>query len=322
MSLSRVLLWKARECFQMITTRERWPELKQADWADTQQTLHLWTQIAGKIRLQLEPQVNHWWNVTLYVTPRGLTTSMMPYRDGRFLEIVFDFLAHELRIEGCDGERTGFALEPMTVAEFYRRIFDALHELQFDVRIHGKPNEVTDAIPFAQDTVHKSYDRNAVERFWRILLQADRLFKQFRCGFTGKASPVHFFWGSFDLATTRFSGRPAPPHPGGFPNMPDAATREAYSHEEYSAGFWPGGSGMEAAFYAYTYPEPENYAQARVAPADAAWSTALKEFLLPYEAVRASADPDAAVRAFLESTYGAAADLAGWDRSALERKTL
>ena len=306
----------------MTSTRERWPELKQAAWADTQQTLHLWTQIAGKIRLRLEPQTNHWWNVTLYVTPRGLTTSIMPYGDGRFVEIAFDFLAHELRIEGCDGERAAFPLEPMTVAEFYRRMFAALHELGFDVRIHGKPNEVQEAIPFAQDTVHKSYDRAAVERFWRILLQADRLFKEFRCGFTGKASPVHFFWGSFDLATTRFSGRPAPPHPGGFPNMPDEATREAYSHEEYSAGFWPGGYGMEAAFYAYAYPQPAGYAQASVTPADAAWSPDLKEFLLPYEAVRSSGDPDGAVRTFLESTYAAAADLGGWDRSALERKKL
>jgi len=230
---------------------ERWPQLRQADWKDTQATLHLWTQIVGKIRLRSEPMLNHWWNVTLYVTPDGLTTSNMPYRGGRAFKIDFDFIRRELRIDGCDGERASFALEPMSVADFHQRLTAALASLDIHVKINVMPNEIADAIRFDRDTVHGAYDAEQAERFWRILLQADRLCKQFRSGFLGKASPVHFFWGSFDLAVTRFSGRPAPPHPGGFPNMPDAATREAYSHEEHSVGFWPGGSGMAATFYAY-----------------------------------------------------------------------
>jgi hypothetical protein len=292
---------------------ERWPELKQSEWADTQTTLHLWTQIVGKIRLKLEPLVNHWWNVTLYVTPHGLSTTMMPYPGGRSFEITFDFFYHHLHITGCDGEKSGFALEPMSVADFYNRLMDTLASLDFHVRINAKPNEVVDAIPFAQDTTHKSYDRVAVEKFWRALMQIDRLCKVFRSRFLGKASPSHFFWGSFDLATTRFSGRPAPRHPGGFPNMPDAATREAYSHEEHSVGFWPGGNGMEAALYAYAYPEPPGYEVAKVEPAAAAWNSQMREFFLPYEAARTAGDPDAAVLAFFESTYIAAATLANWD---------
>jgi hypothetical protein len=304
---------------QAPSTTGRWPELRYEEWKDTLQTLHLWTQIVGKIRLRLEPFVNHWWNVVLYVTPRGLSTSAMPYEGGRSLSIDFDFLAHELRIEGCDRERGGFALEPMSVAEFYRRLMSELDRLRFTVRINAKPNEVADAIPFEQDTVHASYDPNYVERFWRVLLQSDRLCKVFRSGFTGKASPVHFFWGSFDLAVTRFSGRPAPQHPGGFPNMPDAATREAYSREEHSVGFWAGGAGAEALFYAYAYPEPDGFPQARVRPGSAAWNAQLREFVLPYEAVRTAADPDAATLDFFNSTYVAAAELAKWDRAALER---
>lgn len=298
---------------------ERWPKLDYESWKDTLQTLHLWTQIAGKIRLKQERPVNHWWNVTLYVTARGLTTSVMPYSEGRFFVIDFDFVDHALKIDGCNGERRAFALEPMSVAAFYERLMRELHALGFDVRINKKPNEIADAIPFDRDTVHASYDRVYAERFWRVLLEAGRLFKDFRGRFTGKSSPVHFFWGSFDLAVSRFSGRRAPAHPGGIPNMPDSATREAYSHEEYSAGFWPGGNGFDASFYAYAYPEPGGYAQSPVTPQDAAWNAQLKEFLLPYEAVRTSTDPDGALLGFLQSTYSAAADLAHWDRTSLER---
>jgi Family of unknown function (DUF5996) len=298
---------------------DRWPVLRYETWKDTQATLHLWTQIVGKIRLRQEPLVNHWWNVALYVTPRGLTTSAMPYAGGRFFGITFDFVNHALAIKGCDGEKGGFALAPMSVAEFYRRVMDELDALDFRVKIYAKPNEVPDPIPFAQDTVHASYDKAAVERFFQALLQADRLCKIFRSRFIGKASPVHFFWGSFDLAETRFSGRVAPPHPGGFPNMPDWVTREAYSHEEHSVGFWPGGSGMEPLFYAYAYPQPAGFEQARIAPAQASWLDGLREFALPYEAVRTSTDPDGAVLDFFQTTYDAAAGLAHWDRSTLER---
>jgi Family of unknown function (DUF5996) len=298
---------------------ERWPELRYEAWKDTQATLHLWTQIVGKIRLRQEPLVNHWWNVTLYVNSRGLTTSAMPYAKGRFFTIAFDFVNHALTIDGCDGERGGFALAPMSVADFYHRLMAELDALGFPVRIFARPNEVPEAIPFAEDTVHASYDKAAVERFFQALLQADRLCKIFRSRFIGKASPVHFFWGSFDLAETRFSGRPAPPHPGGFPNMPDWATREAYSHEEHSVGFWLGGFGLEALFYAYAYPQPPGFERAAVAPPAASWLDSLREFALPYEAVRASVDPDRAVLDFFQTTYDAAADLAHWDRSALER---
>jgi hypothetical protein len=297
---------------------DRWPPLKYDEWKDTLATLHLWTQIVGKIRLRLEPMVNHWWNVTLYVTPRGLTTSAMPYSGGRWLSIAFDFLRHRLEIEGCDDERDGFALEPMSVAKFYRRVMEKMKALDFDVRIDRMPNEVSNAVRFDEDTVHASYDKAYVERFFRALLQADRLCKEFRSPFLGKASPVHFFWGSFDLAVTRFSGRPAPPHPGGIPNLPDWVTREAYSREEQSVGFWPGGPGVEASFYAYAYPEPPGFAQANVAP-PGYWTDQLREFLLPYESVRTSPDPDRTVLDFFNSTYDAAANLAKWDRASLER---
>jgi len=298
---------------------DRWPVLRYEQWKDTLATLHLWTQIVGKIRLRQEPLVNHWWNVTLYVTPRGLTTSAMPYTGGRSFSIDFDFLDHTLTADDCDGRVARFALEPMSVAAFYGRTMEALHDIDVTVRINGKPNEIADAIPFAQDTVHAAYDRDYAQRFWRALWQADRLCKVFRAPFLGKASPVHFFWGSFDLAVTRFSGRVAPPHPGGIPNLPDWVTREAYSHEEQSVGFWPGGNGAEAIFYAYAYPAPDKFAQAAVRPAAALWSEQLREFVLPYEAVRTSDDPDRDVLSFFQSTYDAAADLASWDRKALER---
>lgn len=298
---------------------ERWPALRYDEWSDTLRTLHLWTQIVGKVRLKLEPRTNHWWNVALYVTARGLTTSIMPYRDGRSFEMTFDFIEHQLRISGCDGEIATVALRPMTVAAFYEQVMRTLDGLDLHVDINRMPNEIPDAIAFDRDTVHASYDRAAAERFWRALLQADRLCKVFRAGFVGKVSPVHFFWGSFDLAFTRFSGRKAPPHPGGIPNMPDWITREAYSHEEHSVGFWPGGYGLEAAFYAYMYPAPEGYASAKVSPQSAGWNDQLKEFLLPYEAVRTSPDPDGAVLSFFQSTYDAGANLAAWDRPTLER---
>ncbi|MGA8796683.1 MAG: DUF5996 family protein [Candidatus Cybelea sp.] len=297
---------------------DRWPALEYDEWKDTLATLHLWTQIVGKIRLKLEPLVNHWWNVALYVTPLGLTTAAMPYSGGRRLSIDFDFLGSRLQLRGCDGERGGFTLEPMSVAEFYRRVMDGLRALDFDVRINTMPNEIADAVRFDEDTVHASYDTAYVERFFRALLQADRLCKAFRAPFFGKASPVHFFWGSFDLAVTRFSGRLAPPHPGGIPNLPDWVTREAYSREEQSVGFWPGGPGIEASFYAYAYPEPPGFAQANVAP-PGYWTDRLREFLLPYESVRTSTDPDRTVLDFFNSTYEAAANLAKWDRASLER---
>jgi Family of unknown function (DUF5996) len=298
---------------------ERWPSLRYDEWKQTLHTVHLWTQIVGKIRLQLEYAVNHWWHVALYVTPHGLTTSAMPYPGGRSLTIDFDFFDHRLRIAGCDGERSEFGLEPMTVADFYARVMRELHALGFDVRINKTPNEVSDPIRFDRDTVHASYDKAYVERFQRVLLQADRLCKAFRGQFLGKASPVHFFWGSFDLAETRFSGRTAPQHPGGIPGLPDSVTREAYSREEQSVGFWPGSEGIDAAFYAYAYPEPPGYANARILPENAAWNASLHEFVLPYEAVRTAPNRDAAVLDFFSSTYAAAADLAGWDRVSLER---
>jgi hypothetical protein len=301
---------------------ERWPALRHDDWHDTQLTLHLWTQIVGKIRLKQQPLINHWWNVTLYVTPRGLTTSTMPYGEGRSFEIVFDFLNQELHIHDCDRTERIFALEPMSVAAFYKRLMDELTKMGIHVRINTMPNEIADAIPFEDDTQHKSYDKEYAERFWRVLLQADRLCKEFRSQFLGKASPVHFFWGSFDLAETRFSGLTAPPHPGGIPNLPDWVTREAYSHQEHSVGFWPGMPGLDALFYAYTYPEPAGFAEAKIKPADASWNANLKEFVLPYAAVRTSADPDRAVLDFFESTYDAAATLGKWDRTALERSAL
>ncbi len=294
---------------------ERWPHLRYDEWKDTLHTLHMWTQIVGKVRLRQEPLVNHWWNVALYVTHRGLTTSAMPYRDGRTFAIDFDFIDHVLRLGDCDSQSRTIALEPMSVATFYGKVMQELTAMGFSIRIDSKPNEVVEAIPFETDERHASYDRAYVERFWRALVQAERLCKRFRSEFVGKASPVHFFWGSFDLAVSLFSGRPAPAHPGGFPNLPDRVTREAYSHEEQSFGFWPGGNGVEASFYSYAYPEPGGYAESKVRPAAAGWNLQLREFVLPYESVRTSADPDSAVLSFFTSTYDAAAAAAGWDAS-------
>ncbi len=306
-----------------MTTPDRstpadWPDLPYGDWSDTATTLHLWTQIVGKIRLVQTPWTNHSWHVPLYLTARGLTTSPIPC-NGRLFELTFDFLDHQLVIQVSDGGRRLVALEPRSVADFHGAVFRALQELGLEVSIHTTPSEIADAIPFELDTVHHHYDPEAAQRFWRALLQADRVFKEFRARFLGKCSPVHFFWGSFDLAVTRFSGRSAPPHPGGIPNFPDWVAREAYSHEVSSAGFWPGGGGIAyPAFYSYAYPAPAGFASAAVRPEGAFWEPALGEFLLPYEQVRSAASPDALLLEFLQSTYAAAADGAGWDRAALE----
>ena len=293
-----------------------WPRLRLADWAGTKETLHMWTQIVGKIRMAHAPMVNHWWHVTLYVSPRGLTTSAIPYRDGVF-DVEFDFLDHQLHIRTSDGRRRWVALAPKPVAQFYAETMDALAGLQIQTRIHAAPNEVELAIPFAEDYQHASYDPHAVTLFWRQLLQADRVIGRFRSGFTGKVSPVHFFWGGMDLACTRFSGRPAPPHPGGAPNCPAWVMREGYSHELASCGFWPGAGGEQGAFYAYAYPEPPGYSERPVRP-DAATYSPSGEYLLPYEAVASATDPDQVLTEFLQTTYAAAADLGGWDRPALE----
>jgi hypothetical protein len=294
-----------------------WPALRVEDWTETRDTLQLWTQIVGKIRLAQAPMVNHWWQVTLYVTPRGLTTSAMPAGDGGTFEIEFDFCAHRLRITREGGEHREIALEPKTVAAFYAQVLEALDALGLSISIWPVPVEVERAIPFAQDTEHASYDPAAAQLFWRQLVQADRVMGAFRAGFAGKVSPVHFFWGAMDLAVTRFSGRLAPRHPGGAPNCGDWVMVEGYSHELASCGFWPGG-GEEGAFYAYAYPEPEGYAAAAVTPAEAFYSAENGQFLLPYEAVRTAADPDATLLGFLQTTYDAAADLGGWDRAALD----
>jgi hypothetical protein len=279
----------------------------------------MWLQIVGKTRLALAPLQNHWWHATLYATPRGLTTSPMPYRERR-LDVEFDFVAHELRMATSDGDVRVLPLRACSVADFHREYIAALSSLDIDVSIHPRPVEVITAIPFAQDREHASYDRDAVERCSRLFAQADRLLKRFAGRFTGKASPVHFFWGSFDHAYTRFSGRSAPRHPGGIPHCPDYVAVEAYSHECSSCGFWPGGGAMdEPAFYAYAYPEPPGYARANAEPRGAYYHADLREFVLPCEVVRNAPDPDAAVLAFLQSTYVAAADLAHWNRVQLER---
>jgi Family of unknown function (DUF5996) len=296
-----------------------WPALPYAAWKDTRDTLHLWTQIVGKIRLSQAPWINHSWHVALYLTARGLTTSPLPH-GGREFQIDFDFIDHVLWVRTSDGHFRQLMLKPMPVAQFYADLFAALNELGIHVRINTMPNEIPDAIPFDRDRAHASYDREYAGRFWRVLLSAHRVFSLFRSGFLGKVSPVHFFWGSFDLAVTRFSGRPAPPHPGGVPHLPDSVVREAYSHEVSSAGFWPGGGGPidYAAFYSYAYPAPQGYGSAAVRPAQAFFSQELGEFLLPYDAVRASSDPEQMLMEFLQSTYIAAADLGGWDRRTLE----
>jgi len=303
---------------QSTANQKYWPELPYTAWRDTCATLQLWTQIVGKIRLSLTPWLNHSWQVTLYVTARGLTTT--PINDGeRALEIAFDFVDHVLRIDTSDGRQLKVPLCAQPVAEFFTAIKAALAEAGVHVDIDETPNELVDPIRFSEDRVHAAYDADYAQRFWRVLLQCDRVFKLFRTGFIGKASPVHFFWGSFDFAVTRFSGRRAPLHPGGIPHLPDAVTREAYSHEVSSAGFWPGGGAIDyAAFYSYAYPTPDGFGKSRVRPAAAFFSQELGEFLLPYDAVRTAADPDALLLEFLQSTYEAAANLAGWDRAALE----
>src|ERR1700722_11209100 len=295
-----------------------WPELPTAARRGDYATLHLWTQIIGKIRLARAPWLNHSWHVALYVTARGLTTSPIP--DGtRTFQIDFDLIDHDLRISTSDGARRRFALAGQSVASFYAAGMAALGELGIQIAIDEMPNELPDPVRFSQDMEHASYDPDAVRRFLQILVNVDRVFKQFRTGFLGKASPVHFFWGSFDLAVTRFSGRRAPRHPGGVPYLPDAVACEAYSHEESSAGFWPGSGTIDyPAFYSYAYPEPEGYRATPVRPAAAFFSEALGEFILPYDAVRTAIRPDQALLEFLQSTYDAAANAAKWDRDALE----
>lgn len=294
-----------------------WPALSYPAWRDTAATLHLWTQIVGKVRLALTPWVNHSWQVPLYVTARGLGTSPIP--SGReIFEMEFDFIAHRLGVRASWGAERTISLEPQSVGDFYRRIVDLLEEMGIVVRIGEMPNEIPNAVPFPRDRLHASYDAGAAHDFWRALVQADRLLKLLRSGFLGKASPVHFFWGSFDLAVTRFSGRAAPPHPGGVPGLPDTVAREAYSHEVSSAGFWPGNEAFpQAAFYSYAYPEPEGFREARVPPG-AHFEHSLGEFILPYEAVRTAENPDGLVLEFLSCAYAAAADGARWDRAALE----
>ena len=302
-----------------VNARDVWPALPYEDWRATCETLHRWTQIVGKVRLALAPMENHWWQVPLYVTARGLTTSPMPY-GGRALQIDFDLLDHRLLLYESGGQRAEVPLVARSVADFYAEVMARLAGIGTPVSIHRRPAEVVDATPFDEDRAHASYDGDAVRRFFTMLLHADRLMKRFRSGFLGKVSPVHFWWGSFDHAVTRFSGRAAPPHPGGIPNLPDWITREAYNAELSSAGFWPGNDAFPApAFYAYAYPEPDGFGEESAGPAGAYYHADMREFVLPYDAVRASADPDAAVLAFLEATYAAAAKRGGWDRARLER---
>ncbi len=303
-----------------MTSTVPWPDLPLEEWDDTLHTLHRWTQIVGKIRLAQTPWINHSWHVPLYITSRGLTTSPIPYADHIF-ELTFDFIDHALVISRDNGSEGLVSLEDESVADFHDRLFDALASLDVRVDIHGRPNEVEDPIPFAEDRKHASYDPVYANRFWRLLTQSYRVFQQFRARFIGKCSPIHFFWGSFDLAVTRFSGRTAPAHPGGIPNLPDWVTREAYSHEVSSAGFYPGGGPHPFPFYySYAYPEPGDYSAADIQPNEAFYSSDLGEYILPYDAVRKSDAPDAVLLSFLQTTYDAAADLGSWDRPALERQ--
>ena len=309
-----------RWAYLPIMTTDNWPELILEEWQDTLATLHMWTQIVGKIRLETTPLVNHWWNVPLYVSARGLTTSPMSYED-RIFEIEFDFIDHKLRVECSDGARTALRLRPQSVADFYKELLSTLHHFGINVKIWTMPVEVPapfsavrEAIPFEQDQVHKSYDADYVNRFWHALVSVDDVFKQFRARFIGKVSPVHFWWGSFDHAVTRFSGRPAPPREGA-----DKITAEGYSHENISHGFWPGGNGQQAAFYSYTAPAPTGLGDGKVKPAEAFYSNEMSEFFLPYDAVRKSSAPEDALMDFCQSTYEAGANLAKWDRVGLER---
>ena len=295
-----------------------WPSLPFAEWRETCATLHMWTQVVGKVRLALAPRVNHWWQVPLYLSARGLTTSPVPYGKRTF-QVDFDFLEHKLLIETSDGDSREMRLAPRTVADFYGEFISSLRSLGLEVTIWTTPVEVAKPIPFEEDETHASYQPEYANRFWRALVQAERVLQKFRSRFQGKCSPVHFFWGSFDLAVTRFSGRPAPPHPGA-PGVSDSITREAYSHEVSSAGFWPGGDPLpEPIFYAYAYPEPEGFKDFAVRPAEAYYNADFREFVLTYEAARRAPDRDRALLDFLQSTYEAAADLGHWDRAVLER---
>ncbi|HEX8009792.1 MAG TPA: DUF5996 family protein [Casimicrobiaceae bacterium] len=295
-----------------------WPDLPYDAWKETYATLHMWTQIVGKIRLARMPWLNHCWQVTLYPTARGLTTGPMPYAEEQ-LQIDFDFVAHELDIQTTRGERHSIVLAPMPVSVFYRSVMDALRALGMPVEIYRKPVEVDSRVAFDVDDEHRAYDAEHAHRCWRILASSAKVFQRFRSRFCGKASPVHFFWGSFDLAVTRFSGRTAPPHPGGVPNLPDRVTRDAYSHEVSSCGFWPGGAAAPfPLFYSYAYPEPAGFGRAPVQPSEARYDAALREFVLPYEAVSGADTPEEKLLAFLQTSYEAAADLAHWDRRSLE----
>jgi hypothetical protein len=297
-----------------------WPALPFAEWKDTAITLHMWTQIVGKIRLTLTPWTNHSWHVTLYVTSRGLTTSPIPHGVCTF-EIQFDFIDHQLLVDKSDGARRKLELKPQSVAEFYRTLMRILKDLDLPVTINTTPNEIENPIPLDRDEEHHFYDREYANRFWRVLVQSDRVFKEFRSRFCGKCSPVHFFWGSFDLAVTRFSGRPAPPHPGGVPHLPDAITREAYSQEVSSLGFWPGNAAMPTPiFYSYAYPEPPGFAGVKVQPREVYYESKLREYILPYDAVRTAEKPDEVLLDFAQTAYDAASKLGKWDRDALEEK--
>jgi len=303
----------------MIDSADAWPSLPLAEWQDTYATLHLWTQVVGKIRLALAPLTNHWWQVPLYVTARGLTTSPIPYGT-RIFQIDFDCIDHRLLIACGDGKTASLSLAPRSVAAFYREVMAQLAALGIVVGIWTMPVEIPDAIPFESDETHRSYDKDYANRLWRILVQCDRVFSRFRAGFVGKVSPVHFFWGSFDLAVTRFSGRRAPDHPGTAPHLANWVMREAYSHEVSSCGFWPGGGAVTApAFYSYAYPQPAGFADATITTEGAYFSREIGEFILPYDAVRQAAAPREMLLDFLQQTYAAAADLGNWDRAALER---
>jgi hypothetical protein len=298
------------------STRETWPTLPWSNWGDTCTTLQLWMQVVGKIRLALVPPINHSWNVTLYPTIRGVTTAPMPCGRG-LLQIDFDFVDHALTVECSESGRRSFALVPMSVAAFYRAVMQALVDIGTPVHIWPHPMEISDPIRLDQDQTHRAYDPEYAQRFWRVLLQTTRVMIEFRSRFCGKVSPIHLFWGAMDLACTRFSGRTAPQHPS-MPGLPDRVTRDAYSHEVSSAGFWPGGPGMDAMFYSYAYPEPAGYREFPIAPATARFDPNFGEFVLPYAAMRQSPDPDATLLEFLQSTYEAAAVCAHWDRAALE----
>jgi hypothetical protein len=299
---------------------QTWPPLPFSEWQETAATLHMWTQIVGKIRMESTPWTNHSWHVTLYLTARGLTTSPIPHGTRTF-EILFDFIAHELRIDTSDGVQRSMKLQPRSVAEFYRELVDTFRDLAIPVQINLIPNEIENPIPFDRDEQHRSYDADYANRFWRVLVQADRVFKEFRARFCGKCSPVHFFWGSFDLAVTRFSGRQAPPHPGGIPHLPDAVAREAYSQEVSSLGFWPGNAAIPTPiFYSYAYPQPPGFAESEIKPESATYHAQLREWTLPYDSVRTAEAPDDLLLQFAQSTYDAASLLAKWDRAALEEK--